>query len=324
MKPNLFDSTSDTAEWDSFVEKSNNGVFLHTRRFISYHGNRFVDQSLVFRHESGRIAGIFPAAQDPDDPKRVISHPGLTYGGLVYGGRTSIEEVDDMLEGALNWYRQHGVGALIYKVTPPHLHGRLSQIDPYLLWKRGGVLERRDLWNVIALGGKRTLSKGRKWSVKKARQTASISEDNSPRSYGQFHQILTAGLQDRHGVRPVHSLDDMLLLRDLFPNNISLWVARSAQMELLAGCWVFNLGSQAWHTQYIGSTEAGRDCFATDLLLETVVQAAEEIAMRHFSFGASTEQDGRNYNNGLFNYKAGFGYGSATHDFYMIDLARDA
>jgi hypothetical protein len=42
--------------WDEFCSSAINATFLHTRRFLAYHGNRFEDVSLIMM-ESGGIVG---------------------------------------------------------------------------------------------------------------------------------------------------------------------------------------------------------------------------------------------------------------------------
>jgi hypothetical protein len=37
----------DAEAWDKLVVESWNGTFLHQRRFLSYHGDRFQDLSLI-------------------------------------------------------------------------------------------------------------------------------------------------------------------------------------------------------------------------------------------------------------------------------------
>jgi hypothetical protein len=76
----------DASSWNELVERASNGTFLHTRTFISYHGDRFRDRSLILENRRKRIVGVFPAAEAPADPEMVISHPGLTYGGIVHDG----------------------------------------------------------------------------------------------------------------------------------------------------------------------------------------------------------------------------------------------
>ena len=74
----------DSVEWDRFCGESLQGTFLHTRRFLSYHGERFDDRSLIVEQD-GRWAGIFPAART-GQASMIISHPGITYGGVLHRG----------------------------------------------------------------------------------------------------------------------------------------------------------------------------------------------------------------------------------------------
>ena len=73
------------ASWDEFCARAVNAPFLHTRRFLGYHGGRFQDLSLILREE-GSIVGVLPAAALPGTDGAVASHPGATYGGLVHDG----------------------------------------------------------------------------------------------------------------------------------------------------------------------------------------------------------------------------------------------
>jgi hypothetical protein len=47
--------------WEQFCADAVNATFLHTRRFLSYHGDRFQDLSVLIV-ESEKVVGIFPAA----------------------------------------------------------------------------------------------------------------------------------------------------------------------------------------------------------------------------------------------------------------------
>ena len=76
--------TSEHAEtWNRFVEICRNGTFLHDRRYMEYHADRFDDHSLMFMCEDELIA-IMPAHIKNGT---FCSHNGLTYGGLLPAGR---------------------------------------------------------------------------------------------------------------------------------------------------------------------------------------------------------------------------------------------
>jgi hypothetical protein len=42
------------AAWDDLVARSVNGTMLHTRRYLSYHGDRFRDRSLLITNSPRR------------------------------------------------------------------------------------------------------------------------------------------------------------------------------------------------------------------------------------------------------------------------------
>jgi len=46
-------------EWDDFVGRSRNGVFLFQRAYMDYHADRFTDHSLL-AYDGDRLAALFP------------------------------------------------------------------------------------------------------------------------------------------------------------------------------------------------------------------------------------------------------------------------
>jgi len=83
----------DEQDWDAFIAKSAQGTFLQTRRFLSYHGDRFEDCSLLFKDDKERIRAVLPAARSLSDPETVVSHPGTTYGALLHDPRCRPDEI---------------------------------------------------------------------------------------------------------------------------------------------------------------------------------------------------------------------------------------
>jgi hypothetical protein len=228
-----------------------------------------------------------------------------------------------MLQAVMQHYREQGVAEVVYKCIPAHLTDKPSYLDQYALWRAGGRLVRRDLWNVIDVTQPRKSMKAqmRRRRLRKALDAGlAAQEEYSDDAYRLFHAILSSNLEARHHVRPVHTAEEMILLRGLFPDQVRLWLVRDVHGEPLAGTWVFRHSGRAWHTQYIAATQTGRDVSATDQLFETIIEQAKLSSIRYLSLGASTEQDGRVLNAGLFDFKASFGYGSVVQDFFRLDL----
>src|SRR5215212_8565992 len=104
----------DAETWDKLTAESRNGTFLHQRRFLGYHGSRFQDLSLVVEGDRGRIIGVFPAALDPGCTNTVVSHPGLTYGGVVHKGALRGAAMLQALQGISEAYREMDLRYLHY------------------------------------------------------------------------------------------------------------------------------------------------------------------------------------------------------------------
>src|SRR5688572_1838279 len=105
-------------EWDEFVAGAPMATFLHTRRFLSYHGERFKDVSVMIRDEKAALIGLLPAAIDNADPERVVSHPGITYGGLLHRGKLSGEDMLKAFVSLKTHYLQRGFKMLRYHPVP--------------------------------------------------------------------------------------------------------------------------------------------------------------------------------------------------------------
>ena len=141
-----------TENWDRFIlQESWNGTFLHTRRFLSYHQERFKDLSLIVQNDHGKIIAIFPSAEQPDDPNSVMSHPGITYGGLVVDRHLRGEDCIASFASIRKYYQNLGYQWLLYKAVPHIYHSQPYQDDLYALFRLGAKLYRCDLSSCINL-----------------------------------------------------------------------------------------------------------------------------------------------------------------------------
>ena len=274
-----------------------------------------MDRSLMIFDARKKLCAVLPAAQDPNDPSCVVSHPGATFGGLLLSAQNSGVEVFEVLSAACRFFAQHGFSRLLYKAVPAHLHKKSCQTDLYALWRQVAKLYRRDLWSLVDLSIPRQIEENRRRHLRRAaRFGVNIIRENSAEAYESFYKLLSSCLEQRHGVSPVHSLEEMQILHQKFPDEIQLWLATDSVGECLAGEWIFNFG-HTHHGQYGASSDLGRQYAAQDLLLNTIMDNSKAEGARFFSFGTSTEQQGKILNKGLFNYKASFGAGTVARIF---------
>jgi len=299
------------AQWNEVVETSHNGTFLHRREFMEYHADRFVDASLLVRDENGRCVAIMPANRLQD---RVVSHGGLTYGGLIYSSRLKQTACLEVLSGIVQHYREQGVVHLTYKSIPTIFHRSAGQEDLYAIWRLGGQLTRRDVSTVVDLRAAYRFSKGRTWAVNKALKAGiCVRRQTDPSS---FHSLLECVLS-QHGTSPVHSLAELAFLMGLFPQQIQLFEAVLNE-QLMAGALVFDVGATV-HTQYLANSDPGRELGALDLLVADLIKR-QFADKRFFSFGISSTANGTVLNEGLIAQKEGFGGFSVCHDFYELTI----
>jgi hypothetical protein len=308
------DSMAD--EWDAFVEGSAAGTLLHTRRFISYHGERFADRSLVVRDPGQRIFALFPAALMPSDNTAVMSHPGITYGGVLGNELCRGETMVRLLQAICDHYATMGIGRLLYKAVPNFYHRMPVQDDLYALFRMGATRYRCDLSATIDLqhrgrvGSRR--KRGYKTALKAGVRVASGAEHAAP-----LWEVLSANLV-KHDAKPVHTLDEILLLHERFPNVIRFVVALLNE-RVEAGLVLFQ-APMVSHAQYIASSDAGYGVNALDMLFEHSIADAEAQGKRYFDFGISNEEGGRILNEGLYTFKSEFGAGGCVHEFYEIEF----
>ncbi len=307
-------TAADSVGWDMFCEQCLQGTMLHSRKFLSYHENRFCDQSLIVSRNK-EMVGLLPAAVNPHDPSQLVSHPGSTFGGILHRGGLRGETMIEALNLIQHYYLEIGYQSLIYKVTPSFYHRSPAQDDLYALYRLGASKIRCDLSSTIDLTNRLPLIKGRRWGIKKAEKTGvKIVEGRQYLSY--FWEILTDNLADKHGASPVHTLKEIQVLAEQFSEEI-LCVCAELDGSVVAGTVLF-VTNQTIHTQYLSSNEMGRDASALDAVIEYCISMGNSAGKRWFDFGISNENNGLVLNDSLYKYKNGFGGGGYTHEFYKL------
>ncbi len=301
--------------WDHWCAGTVNATLLHTRRFLSYHGDRFNDASVLV-YDGEKLIGLLPAAVSPADAAHVVSHPGATYGGIVHDGRLTGQRMLAAFDAILGFYRAKGFSRLLYKAVPHGYCTTPAQDDLYALFRLDARRIRCDLSSTIDLANRRPLSERRRRSLKKALKSVCISSDIA-RLPGLW-AVLHGNLERKHGARPVHTLEEITLLASRFPELIQM---RCAVIDetVVAGVLLF-LSANLWHAQYIASSEQGYAVSALDAVFDAVIEEAGDRGARYFDFGTSNEDGGRVLNEGLYGFKTEFGGGGMAHEFYELSF----
>jgi hypothetical protein len=307
---------ADADLWDRFCTQGLQATFLHSRRFLSYHGNRFEDASLLIQEDDDCL-GVFPAARSPADPLTVISHPGSSYGGVVHQGALRGEPMLHAIKALCRHLAGQGYAQLLYKAVPAIYHRAPSQDDLYALFRLDARRVRCDLSSAIDLSHRLPVSnrrlRGLKKAIKSGVKVVSGLEYLSP-----LWEVLSHALKSKYDTEPVHDLAEITLLAERFPDEIQC-VCGVLEDRVVAGVILFVM-PDATHAQYITSSEMGYQTSALDLVFDACIESSVQDGKRWFDFGISNERGGRYLNEGLYEFKSNFGGGGIVHEFYQLDL----
>ena len=300
-------------EWDDFVRDSRNETFLFMRGYMDYHADRFADFSLM-AYRDGRLHALLPAHCTATE---FCSHRGLTYGGVVTDEKMTAALMLELFGEILRYLRTYtSVGKWIYSPVP-YIYARYpSEEDLYALYRFGARLSGRKVSTVVPSATAWGFSTLRRRKVKHAvREGLSISRDED---FSAFWKVLEGNLMERHQSRPVHTLEEIMLLHHRFPQQILLYRVCRAEGRTVAGC-VLYVTKRVVHVQYIGSTPEGRACGAVDLLFYHLIHEAYKD-VPYFDMGTSVEEGGRVLNEGLIFQKEGFGGRAVVYDTYEMEV----
>jgi hypothetical protein len=300
------------AEWDRFVDRSKNGVFLFYRSYMEYHADRFADHSLLF-FDNNKLLALLPANRREDV---LVSHGGLTFGGFVTDERMRTPTMLGLFEALHEHCRAHGMTRVVYKPVPHIYHRLTAEEDLYALFVCHGRLVRRDVSSTIVMRDRPGLSKGRKWAVKRAKGNGIHVRPSG--DFERFMAIEEENLRTKYGTKPTHSAAELRLLAERHPEHIKLYGAYKDD-RLLGGVVVYE-NRHVVHAQYIATTQEGRDLAALDCVIDGLLNDIYADKM-FFDFGISTEDGGKTLNVGLIENKESYGARAVAYDWYEVDVA---
>lgn len=298
--------------WNEFVKNSKNSHFFFHRDYMEYHSDRFEDFSLLVFDESEKLIAILPANIKENI---LYSHQGLTFGGFLVDDKMKTETMLEIFETFKEFLKEQKIEKIVYKCIPYIYHDKPSEEDRYALFRNDAKLIRRDVTSTIDLSEQVRYSKGRKWTINKAKKEELELFESS--DYEAFWELLTGVLESNHEAKPVHSLDEMKKLASLFPKNIKLYLSKKDEY-IISGALIFE-NQKIVHTQYLANSEEGREIGALDLLIDYLIKDIYKNK-KYFDFGISNEDAGRFLNIGLISQKEGFGARAVAHDFYELEI----
>ena len=301
-------SQQDSLLWNRFVEKARNATFLFHRDYMDYHADRFDDYSLMF-FKQGKLYALLPAHLKETT---LYSHFGLTYGGLIMGMDVTIVDTCQLFDALNDFLVKQGITKVVYRPVPWIYHLHPSEEDLYaIFWRCHATLSLRNIGTTIFLQQQPKWRKDHLRRLKKAKEAGvTVVADADIR---EFWNILEQNLQQRFQAKPVHSLQEMLLLKERFPKEIVQYNAYR-EGRIIGGLTLY-LSKQVVHGQYSATNDEGKEYGAMEAIYDRLVND-DFSDMMYLDFGSSTEQQCSVINEGLIAHKEGYGGRGVCYDTY--------
>ncbi|MTH14087.1 GNAT family N-acetyltransferase [Flavobacterium sp. LC2016-01] len=299
--------------WNDFIAEAKNATFLFHRDFMEYHKDRFEDFSLLV-FEDEKLKAILPANKKG---KSVHSHQGLTYGGLIFSSKLKAEKAENILDEILFFLKENQIETFHYKPIPDFYFSKGNREIDFFLFKRNAVPERKEMNLAVNLQMPLKISKSKMKHFRRIENLdLDIIEENDFQPF--WEQILEPRLLEKFNSKPVHSKEEITLLKQNFPQNIRQYSVYQND-EIIAGITIFETENVV-KSQYGATSKKGEEVRALDFLFINLIHKYKRKGKLFFDMGIVNEDSESGYHSGLLKQKEELGCAVYNQDFYKIDL----
>jgi hypothetical protein len=309
--------------WDDFVRnKSRNGNIFHEQKFLSYHGDRFEDSSILITEEEDILAVIPAAVKREDSRIGIISHPGSSYGGVIFLDNIRLKLLKDILNVAIEYYYKIYKADYFKLIIQENFHTNKS-FDAliFLLWHRGFEIKSKeascvkDLTDLSPDNYTKTIRQYIK-SNKDKRVGITHSIVKTTEQLKSCYELIKNNLKNRYDKQPVHNFDELIDLRNRYGEKIEIFCS-SFDNQIIASVVVFILDKYTIHDFYTSlNYEYGQQkpLFG---LFDYIFHFYKEKGYRFFNFGISSRARWIKW--GILEFKEQFGTMILTRDVWRLE-----
>ncbi len=301
-------SKANKEQWDEFVANANIQSFLFFRDYMEYHKDRFEDYSLMI-FEKRTLKLILPANVVDN---KLYSHQGLTFGGFFTNKQISYQKWINYLNAINIFLKNYGISEVSIKLPPFFYSSSLAQSILPIMHLNQTKTDRCEAGSFI-----RTKDFHFPRKCVKSGKLELFKEEYS-HDFQSFWNLLEINLMERHNTKPVHTIDEIQLLAQLFPQNIKLYLLKDiTNNEIMGGSVLFS-SKGILKVQYFATSHIGRKNRVSDVLYYNIIR--NHLDTKDFiDFGSSMNIKTKKVCKNLLSAKEKFG--ASTFPIYTFSYS---
>lgn len=282
-------------KWNNFVlNYSLNGTIYHTKSFLNYHKNKYNDASILI-YDKTNIIAVFPCCKFNN---KYYSHLGSTCGGLVILKKYyELNKLFDIMDLIYEYYDEDlniKLSETIYfknniknDLLSFVLSQKCKQYQDICLYfdikKNPNILD-----SFPNNDNKRLLKK----YINNTNKDTIIEISNNLEDYEKYYYILEKNLKDKNNIKPIHTLNEFISLKELLGCNQFLFLSKNFQGEILSGAFVFLINDNTYYTVYLMTNYEKKQSQIFNLLYELFIHAKKNN-IDIVNIGACSKNNGK-------------------------------
>ena len=214
-----------------------------------------------------------------------------------------IRESISAVKALLDFSKKQGFTKIVLTHAPIVYHKVMSNYIDFAVWTSGARYLKRELSAVIAaVHDPFTIFRPEARTAVRKSIKSGVRVRQS-QDYARFYEILKMNLKMRHNVTPTHSLDELVLLTELFPKRIKLFCAYK-DAEPIGGIVAFECNGRVVLAFYISHVEEHQSLRPVNLLIFELLKCVHDRGHSYLDLGTFTLGEQPDF--GLAKFKENF------------------
>jgi hypothetical protein len=309
-------------EWKEFL--SHNYNMFYDYKFLAY--NDIFEKKINWHHlifkKNNKITAILTGNERvTDEGKTFVSTDGVSFGGFLWKDRVKIFDYIETVSEFKNYLKSGGFNRCILRNSPSLYLKNPNEEYEYALLLEGFNVSKYAITNIVDLNmfEFEKLKNPKKRSIQKSEKNIRvelIDEEVDNNLLDDFYRILFENRKLKD-VRPTHTLDELVFLKNNLPGRIKLFKAMIGG-DITGICTLFLIKDDVVLNFYLAADEEHKKERVSDYLLYKTIEWSKQNKFRLYDIGTSNV--GNTLLQGLFDFKKKFMADGYLRKTYGINL----